>query len=57
MNVRIRTAIVKAGLKHYEVADELNITAEHFSKLLRHELSAKKTKEILAAIDRLKKKE
>lgn len=57
MNVRIRTAIVEANLKHYQVADEMNITAEHFSKLLRHELSEEKENEILTAIDRLKKKE
>lgn len=55
MNTKIRTAIVEAGLKHYQVADELNITAEHFSKLLRHELSKEKEIEILAAIKKLGK--
>ena len=56
VNIKIRTAIIEAGLKHYQVADELNLTAEHFSKVLRHQLSPDREKEILSAIDRLKKK-
>ena len=55
-NTKIRTAIIEAGLRHWEVAEALDLTAEYFSKLLRHELPAEKQDEILAAIDRLKKK-
>ena len=56
MNTLIRTAIVEADLKYYQVADELDITAEHFSKILRYELPEEKQTEILSAIERLKKK-
>ena len=55
-NVGIRVAMLTAGLKQYRVAEELGITEEYFSKLLRNELPESKQKEILAAIDRLKNK-
>ena len=55
-NVGIRVAMLTAGLKQYQVAVELGITEEYFSKLLRNELPESKQKEILAAINRLNKK-
>ena len=55
-NVGIRVTMLTAGLKQYQVAAELGITEEYFSKLLSNELPESKQKEILAAIDRLKNK-
>ena len=55
-NVGIRVAILTAGLKQYMVADEMGLSEQYFSQLMRHELPPEKQAEILAAIDRLKTK-
>ena len=56
-NAKVRTALFRSGIKHYRVAEEMGVADETFSRWLRHELPVDKQKEILAAIDRLKKKE
>ena len=54
-NAKIRTALFKSGIKHYQVAEAMGVADETFSRWLRHELSKEKRNEIMAAIDKLKK--
>lgn len=54
-NPEIRVAMFNAGLKHYQVAEAMNVADETFSRWLRHELPADKQKQILETISRLKK--
>ena len=54
-NVKIRTALFKSGIKHYQAAEALGISDETFSRWLRHELPPDKQKEILNVIEKLKK--
>lgn len=53
-NNDIRIAILVAGLKQYEVAKEMGISEEYFSKMLRNDLTNEKKMEILTAIDRIR---
>ena len=55
-NKSVRAAIEKAGLHHWEVAEEMNIADTTLCRWLRTELPAEKKTAILSAIDRLKKK-
>lgn len=55
-NIEIRVAILTAGLKQWMVAEEMGLTEQYFSQLMRHELPPEKQAEILAAIDRRKAK-
>lgn len=55
-NSEIRTALFNSGLKHYQVAEEMGVADETFSRWLRHELPTEKRNEILAAINKLNKK-
>ena len=50
----IRIAIIKAKLKHYQVAKELGIHKYSLSRKLRYELSSKEKQKILNAILKLK---
>lgn len=53
-NIDIRFAIQKAGFRNWQIAESLNITENHFSRMLRHELSEERKQEVFAAIERLK---
>jgi hypothetical protein len=53
-NQDIRTAIVEAGLKHWQVAAEYGLHVSNFTCLLRHELDPAKREKILAIISNLK---
>lgn len=55
-NPDIRVAMLSAGLKHYQVAEALNVADETFSRWLRHDLPDDKKKEILETINRLSNK-
>ncbi len=54
-NTDIRFQMIEAGVKGYQVAKVMGISAEWFSKLLRDELPAEKKKEISKAIKKAKK--
>lgn len=53
MNLEIRKHASSAGVKLWQVAEELGITDFTLSRKLRHELPEDKKAEILAIIDRL----
>lgn len=55
-NKTIRDAIRIADLKHWEVADALNITPQTLCMWLRHELPEEKKQKILSAIEKISKK-
>lgn len=50
-NIRIRDAIKRNGLKYWEVADLLGISANWFSVKLRHELSDQEQDAIIKVIN------
>ena len=52
-NIDIRSEIKTAGLKLWEIADELGITDSYFSRKLRHELPESDKKRIRDIIKRL----
>lgn len=54
-NIDIRTAIKKARLFNWEVAEELGISESYFCRKLRRELPEDEKKRVLAAVDRLAK--
>lgn len=54
-NQDIRNEVKLAGLKLWQIADELGIAEATFSKKLRHELSDEKKAEIRSIIEKLKK--
>lgn len=54
-NIEIRTAIKKARLFNWEVAEELGISESYFCRKLRRELPEDERNRFLAAIDRLEK--
>ncbi len=53
-NAEIRNAIKKAGLHHWQVADEIGISHNTICIWLRHELDGEKLERVRAAIQRLK---
>ena len=53
-NLDIRLMISNNGLKHKDVADEMNISETWLSRLLRNELTAANKIRIMAAIRRLR---
>lgn len=53
-NITIRTMIMAAGLKNYQVAAKLGISEGYFSRLLREELSQEWLEKIEAAVNELK---
>ena len=55
-NREIRIAITAAGIKHWEVAQELGMHEVTFCRKLRFELDQEERQIILNAIDRLRKK-
>lgn len=52
-NTDIREAIHKRRLYHYEVAEQLGIREETFSRMLREELPPEKKEQILEAIKKI----
>ena len=54
-NLDIRMLVSDHGLKYKDVADELNITPEWLSRLLRNDLTPENKIRIMGAIERLKK--
>ena len=54
-NLDIRMLVSGQGLKYKDVADELNITPEWLSRLLRNELTPENKIRIIGAIERLRK--
>lgn len=52
-NFEVRQAISAAMVKHWQVADKLGICPEHFSRMLRYEVSEEKKNEILAAVNEI----
>ena len=55
-NMEIRDMLFKNNIKHYALADYLNVSACTMSRWLRIELPPTKKKEILEAINELVKK-
>lgn len=54
-NLDIRLLVSNHGLKYKDVADELNITPEWLSRLLRKNLTPENKIRIIAAVERLTK--
>lgn len=54
-NLDIRIMVSNNDLRYKDIADELHITPEWLSKLMRHTLTTDNKIRILKAIDRLKK--
>ena len=56
-NKEIRQKAKESGVYLWEIAEELGISAQAFSNLLRHELSERDKREVLAIIAKLSGKE
>ena len=56
-NLSIRGAAEKARIRHWEIAKELGITYETFSRKLRHELPDEETQRILKIIDKIRERD
>lgn len=56
-NLDVRMLVSDNGLKYRDIADEMNITPEWLSRLLRQELTTENKIRIMRAIDQLKKRE
>ena len=52
-NQDIRTEVKNSGLYLWQIAEEMNISDNYMSRLLRKELSEEKKKEIRSIIERL----
>ena len=55
-NLRVRQAISDSRLLYWEVSDELRISPQTFSTWLRHQLPEERERKILAAIDKLNRR-
>ena len=55
-NLKIREQILRNGLRHWEVADQLGIGDATFCRWLRKDLSPEREKKVLQAIEELVKK-
>ena len=53
-NADIRFELIKTGIKHYQAAEAIGVSAEHFSRMLRHELSDEQKARIREAISKIK---
>lgn len=51
----IKAKIIAAGLKMYQVAEEIGITDSSFSRKLRGVFNEQDTEKVLTAIEKLKK--
>ena len=54
-NLDIRLLVSDSGLKYRDVADELNISPEWLSRLLRNDLTPENKIRIMGAIERLQR--
>ena len=54
-NTDIRQRIIAEGLYNYQVAKEMKVNPETFSKWLRYELPYEKKMKIIKAIEEIKK--
>lgn len=54
-NLDIRMLVSENGLKYKDIADELNLSREHLSRLMRDQLSIDNKVRIMGAIERLTK--
>ena len=52
-NTDIREAISAAGVRYWQVANELGITDGNFSRKLRHELPTEEKEKIFSIIEQL----
>ena len=52
-NLDIRMLVADSGLKYKDVADEMNITPEWLSRLLRNDLTLENKIRIMGAIEKL----
>lgn len=55
-NIDVRVAISDSGLRHKDIAKEMGISPEWFSRLLRNELSPENWIRVTQAIERMKEK-
>ena len=53
-NLDIRLLVSGNKLKYKDVADEMNISRQHLSRLLRNELTTENKIRVMAAIQRLR---
>ncbi|MBQ8298564.1 MAG: XRE family transcriptional regulator [Clostridia bacterium] len=53
-NMDIRIAILKAGLKHQDIAQRLNMAQPSFSRKMRYKISEQGKEKILQVIEELK---
>lgn len=53
-NLDIRMTVSEEGLRYKEIANEMHISREWLSRLLRHDLSAENKLRIMRAISSLK---
>lgn len=51
----IKKAILAAGLRIWQVAEEYGVNDSTFSKKLRHNFNAEDTEKVLSIIEKLKK--
>ena len=54
-NLDIRMLVSENGLRYKDIADEMNITPEYLSRLLRKELTYENKIRVMRAIDQLQK--
>ena len=54
-NLDIRMIVSEKGLKYKDIADEMNISPEWLSRLMRNTLTIDNKVRIMGAIERLKK--
>lgn len=54
-NLDIRMLVSDNGLRYKDIADEMNISPEHLSRLLRKELTSENKIRVMRAIDQLQK--
>ncbi len=54
-NLEIRLLVSGNGLKYKDIADEMNITRQHLSRLMRNDLSIDNKVRIIGAIERLQR--
>lgn len=54
-NELIRLRVMQSGLRFWQIAQELGISAETLSRKLRRQMSVEETEKVLEAIDRLSK--
>lgn len=54
-NLDIRMIVSENGLKYKDIADEMNISSEHLSRLMRNTLTIDNKVRVMGAIERLMK--